>query len=176
MCVQNFMEIALCVLEFGHLVQNGPLPQTLEAGHSQSGRSMKNLKYPFLSNGYRDTVCWFAWFLDEKWRSTVQKCVLDKSACWWRCNRPMWKVGGLGASAAPRECACTVSLPSCQPSLRFGVHKNRIAHGRTDARTDGRTHGRGRKHSLPIPSVWWRQKSHSLLRYRYHNIKHTLLQ
>ena len=98
-------------------------PANFGSRHSQSGRRIKNLKYTFLSNGYRDTMYRFVWFLDKKRRSTVQKCVLDKSACWWRCNRPMWKVGGLGASAAPRECACKVSLPSCQPSLRFGVHK-----------------------------------------------------
>ena len=44
MYVQHFMEIALCVLEFRHLVQNGALPKTLEANRSQLGRSMKNLK------------------------------------------------------------------------------------------------------------------------------------
>ena len=44
--MQNFMEIALCVLEFRHLIQSGALPQTLEANCSQSGRNMKNLKDP----------------------------------------------------------------------------------------------------------------------------------
>ena len=41
------MEIALCVLEFRHLIQSGALPQNLEANCSQWGRSMKNLKDPF---------------------------------------------------------------------------------------------------------------------------------
>ena len=45
--MQNFMEIALCVLEFRYLVQNRALLQTLEANRSQSGRSMKNLKDHF---------------------------------------------------------------------------------------------------------------------------------
>ena len=61
MYVESFMEIALCVLEFWHLVQNGPLPQTLGANRSQSGRSMHNLNEPFclltieiLCNNLRD--------------------------------------------------------------------------------------------------------------------------
>ena len=47
MYVQNIMEIALCVLEFRHLVQNGALQQTLEGNRSQFGRSVKNLNEAF---------------------------------------------------------------------------------------------------------------------------------
>ena len=47
MCVQNVMKIAVCVLEFRHLLQNGALTQTLEGNCNQSGRSMENLKDPF---------------------------------------------------------------------------------------------------------------------------------
>ena len=47
MYVQKIMEIALCVLEFRLLVQNGAPQQILEGNRSQSGRSMKNLKDAF---------------------------------------------------------------------------------------------------------------------------------
>ena len=46
MC-KKIMEIALCVLEFRLLVQNGAPQQILEGNRSQSGRSMKNLKDAF---------------------------------------------------------------------------------------------------------------------------------
>ena len=45
--MHNVIEIALCVLEFRHVIQSGALPQTLEGNCSQSGRSMKSLKDPF---------------------------------------------------------------------------------------------------------------------------------
>ena len=89
MYVQSFMELALCVLEFRHVVQNGALPQTLEANRSQSGRSMNNLKETFCLQAIEILFTDLRDFLDQKWMSTVQKCVLDKSACWWRYNRPM---------------------------------------------------------------------------------------
>ena len=47
MSVHNVIEIALCVLEFRHVIQSGALPQTLEANCTQSERSMENLKDPF---------------------------------------------------------------------------------------------------------------------------------
>ena len=59
----------------------------MEANRSQSGNSMTNLKDPFRLLAI-EILCTD---LDQKWRSTVQKCVLHKSAGWWRYNRPMWK-------------------------------------------------------------------------------------
>ena len=38
----------------------------------------------------------------------------------------MWKMGGRGISAPPRECACTVLLPACLGCPRSFVHRNAI--------------------------------------------------
>ena len=57
MCVQNIMEIALCVHEFRHLVQNGALPQTLESNRNQWGRSMTNLKKAAFLSKYVTALC-----------------------------------------------------------------------------------------------------------------------
>ena len=47
MCLQNFTEIACCVHDLRHFVQNGALLQTLEDIFSQSGWNIRNLKDPF---------------------------------------------------------------------------------------------------------------------------------
>ena len=45
--MHTFMEIALCVPEFRHLIKSGALPQTLKANRSQLGRSIRNVKDRF---------------------------------------------------------------------------------------------------------------------------------
>ena len=46
MCLPNFLQIALCVLQFSHFVGNRAVLQTLVGNHSQSGRTMHTLKHP----------------------------------------------------------------------------------------------------------------------------------
>ena len=64
MCVQSFTEIASCVHDLRHFVQNWPILQTLEANLSQSGWNMEYQTDLSWSHDYRDTVYQFAWFLD----------------------------------------------------------------------------------------------------------------
>ena len=101
--------------------------QTLAANGSQSGRSMHNLKDPFRLLPM-EMLCTY---LDDFWSKNVHKCVLDTSACWWRYNRPMWKITVRGTSVAPRECACNVSLQSYQRCLSFAVHKHAVCYSAT---------------------------------------------
>ena len=62
------------------------------------------------SHDYGEHVLRFSWNLDKIWRSNIRKCVLHRSASWWRYNRPMWKLWGRGSALAFRECVCTVEV------------------------------------------------------------------
>ena len=120
--------------------------QTLGANRSQSGRSIHNLTETLLFTGHRGTVYWFAWFLDQKWRSTVHKCVLDTS-CWWCYNRPMWIVHLWHPVNVHAEFRCRRANAACA-FLCTNL-----------ARTDARMHAQTRTQSENILSWRWQQLS-----------------
>ena len=57
MCLPNFLQIALCVLQFSHFVGNRAVLQTLVGNRSQSGRTMHTLKHP---------LCFIVWWIVTK--------------------------------------------------------------------------------------------------------------